>query len=115
LHERAYGVERAEKYGRDYDADSRSSCAGYDWKQTSTKEGLLNDRPQQRVEKNQVPQADYVSGWSRGMGNDVDPNPKPDSGYQGGNKMNPTGPTPSQKRPHIASMSEPYDRVQRAD
>src|SRR5207248_461794 len=33
LHECADQVERGEEYSRGRDADSRSSCAGYDWKQ----------------------------------------------------------------------------------
>jgi hypothetical protein len=58
---------------------------------------------------------DHVSGWSGGMSNDVDPNSKRDSAEQGGNKMNSSGPTPSQTLPRAASVPESNDRVQRAD
>jgi len=62
LHECADQVERGEEYSRGRDADSRSSCAGYDWKQTSTKKRLFDEWSEPRVEKNQVPEVDHVSG-----------------------------------------------------
>jgi len=49
------------------------------------------------------------------MGNDVDANSEPDSGHQGGNKMNSGGPTPSQTFPRATSVPESNDCVQRAD
>jgi len=115
LHECADRVERGEARSRGRDPDSRSNGAGNYRKQAATKEGLLDDRSQQRVEKNQVPQVDQVSGWSRGMSNEVDPNSKPDSGHQGGTKMNSSGPTPSQTLPGAASVPESNDCLRRAD
>jgi hypothetical protein len=115
LHERGDWMECCEKCSRGCDPDSRSSRAGNDRKQAATKKGLFDDWSEQPVEKNQVPQVDHVSCWSRGMSNDVDPNPKADSSQQRGNKMNSRGPNPSQKRPDTTSVPEPYDRVQRAD
>lgn len=112
LHERSNWMECGEKRSRGRDADSRSSRAGNHRKQATTKEGLLDDRSQQPVEKNQVPQVDHVSAWTRGMSNDVDPNSKPDSAQQGGNKMNSSGPTPSQTLPDAASLPESNDCVQ---
>jgi len=103
LRECADRVERGEEHSRDRDADSRSSRAGNDGKQASTKKGLFDDWSKQPVEENQVPHVDHVSGWSRGMSNDVDPNSKPDPAQQGGNKMNSTRPDPSKKGPDIAS------------
>ncbi len=90
-------MECGEEYSRGCDADSRSSRADDHRKQAATKKGLFDDWSKQPVEKNQVPQVDHVSGWSRGMGNDVAPNSKPDSAHQGGDKMNSTRPTPSKK------------------
>jgi hypothetical protein len=49
------------------------------------------------------------------MSNDVDPNSKPDSVRQGGNKMNSSEPNPSELYPDAISMSEPYYWVQRTD
>jgi hypothetical protein len=108
-------MECGEKCSRGCDPDSQSSRAGNYRKQATTKKGLFDDRSEQPVDKNQVPQVNHVSGWSRGMSNDVDPNSKPDPAQQGGNKMNSTRPNPSKKGPDLVSMSKPYDRVQRAD
>ncbi len=62
LHECADRVKRGEEYSRGRDADGRSSCAGYDWKQASTKKRLFDDWSEKRVEKNQVPEVDHMSG-----------------------------------------------------
>jgi len=115
LHERANGVERGEDYSRGCDADRRSTRARNDRKQAAPKKGLFDDWSKQPVEENQVPKVDHVSGWSRGTSNDVDPNSKPDPAEYSGNQMNSTRPNPSEKGPDLVSMSEPYDRVQRAD
>lgn len=49
------------------------------------------------------------------MSSDIELNSKPDSSQQSGKKMNSTRPNPSKTSPGMAAMSEPYDRVQRAD
>jgi hypothetical protein len=108
-------MECGEKCSRGCDPDSQSSRAGNYRKQATTKKGLFDDRSEQPVDKNQVPQVNHVSGWSRGMSNDVDPNSKPDPAHQSGNKMNSTTPNPSELCPNTMSMSEPYDCVQRTD
>jgi len=115
LRERGDWVECGEECGRGRDADSRSRRAGNYREQAATEKGLFDDWSKHPVQENQVPQADHVSGWSGGMGNDVNSNPKADSASQGGNKMNSPRPNPSKKGPDMGSMSEPYDRVLRTD
>jgi hypothetical protein len=77
LHERGDWMECGEKCSRGRDADSRSSRAGNYRKQATTKKRLLDNWSEQPVDKNQVPQVDHVSGWSRGMGNAPIPSPIP--------------------------------------
>ena len=116
LYGRTDWVKRCEEYRCGCDTDSRSSCVRNYRKQAATKERLFDDRPKQRVEKNQVPQVDHLSGWSRGMGNNnLNPNSKPDSAHQGTSEMNSSGPTPSQTLPGATAVPESNDRVQRAD
>ncbi len=62
LHERADWMECGEECSRGCDPDSRPSRAGNYRKQTSTKKRLFDDWSEQRVEKNQVPELDHVSG-----------------------------------------------------
>ena len=101
--------------GRGQCCDGRASPAGKDGKQAATKERFFDNRAEQHVEQEKIPELDQVIGLSSGASNEVNHHCDTNATYEANNEIRGPRAIPAEQRPNTRAVSNSDNTVQRGN